>query len=187
MRALAQRQEPTGWRAQLVQRAGQAQQRLAYIDHGRAQRAQLHRCRQAEAVATAITDHAQPRLAVGQDRLQQRQAGITEGRGIGVGIGQSGRQHVHLLHPGPAFTQGLRGTGGVAGLQRLLHAVTLEMLLQLLQLAGCGLLNALHRLVAYLRQRVPAGLLPPLLHRAPAEPAGQQQQRCTEQRRIAPQ
>ncbi|KAG0734030.1 hypothetical protein G6F23_012775 [Rhizopus arrhizus] len=63
-----------------------------------------------------------------------------------------------------------------AGLQGLLHAFILQLLLQLLQLASGGLLQPLHGLVTRVFQRLAVGLLPPLLHRAPSDPAGQQDQ-----------
>ena len=174
--SLAQAEEAGGRRADLVERRRQPQQRLADIDDGRPQAAQLHRRGQAQAVAAAVADHAQAWPGLGQRRFQQRQAGIPEGGRIGIGVGQIGRQHLDLLDSGPALANGQRRRSGVAGLQRLLHAIVLQLLLQLLQLARSSLLQALHGLVTRLFQRLPVGLLPPLLHRAPSEPAGQQDQ-----------
>ena len=81
-----------------------------------------------------------------------------------------------MLDAGPALADRECRRSGIAGLQRLLHALVLQLLLQLLQLAGGGLLQALHSLVARSFQRLAVGLLAPLLHRAPSEPAGQQDQ-----------
>ena len=176
MRALAQAKETGRWRTHLVQRRCQAQQWLAHVEHCRAQAAQRHRCRQAKTIATPIADNAQAGAGLGKRSFQQRQAGIAERGRVGVGIGQIGGQHFSMLDAGPALADRECRRSGVAGLQRLLHALVLQLLLQLLQLAGGGLLQALHSLVARSFQRLAVGLLAPLLHRAPSEPAGQQDQ-----------
>ncbi len=173
---MAQAEETGGRGAHLVQRRGQPQQWLAHVEHCRAKAAQLHRCRQTKTIATGIAYHAQARLALGQRFFQQGQACIAEGGRVGIGRGQIGAQHFNLLHPGPALAYGQRCRGGVAGLQCLLHAFVLQLLLQLLQLAGSRLLQSLHGLVTRFFQRLAIGFLPPLLHRAPSEPAGEQDQ-----------
>ncbi|MNU96668.1 hypothetical protein D3C71_867130 [compost metagenome] len=180
--ALAQRQVARLGHADRIEGGREAQQRLAHIHQRRPLGAQLHRCRQAQALAAGIADHAGDHGVFGVGRFQKGQARVAKGLGVGIGRLQRGRQHLHLLGARPALADG-HGSGlGIAAGQRGGDPLALDQLAQLRHLAIQRGLHPGHDLVTRLLQRRPDRRLPPLADRTPAEPQPQQQQRAHQQR-----
>ena len=182
--ALAQCQIRRRRHIEPVERQGQYRQRQTHVSHA-ASRTELDRGSHAQAGAATVADHAHDRHAALLRGFEQGQPGITEGRRVGVGIGQIRRQHRGLLGPFPARLQRGRRRGGIAGLQCGSHCRCGKLPGHLPAQPAQQAAQRLHAFIARLGQPLglPFGL--PLLPAIPSKPARDQGQQQGQQRRAA--